>query len=296
MLFNGKVRSESNANYSNFITFFYRKSSIARAELTFYERHCFSFVGNAAVCRCLARIASSVALASQSSIRSEKLGHSANGLLDLLLKGAAHPSIHVCGICLEAIPALIAPGSDYSDRLLPILQQRAIVPASLRGGQDIGDSGVDFNEYVSFRENLLSPALIACYKNNRVFFVESCASAVHEFCAAPLTPQLPYQLEAALFCLSSVSIDASKRALLVNASPAAQQAAAKASLTLGGAETLDIATDARRHDEELAKCTDSIANNPACATSNPLTLAQTCSFIAKVSFLTTRHFFFGAFP
>ena len=66
---------------------------------------------NTAVCRCLARIASSVALASQSSIRSGKMGRAADGLLEVLLQGAAHPSIHVWGICLEAIPSLIVPGS-----------------------------------------------------------------------------------------------------------------------------------------------------------------------------------------
>lgn len=213
------------------------------------------------------------------------MGSSSNGLLELLLKGAAHPSIHVCGICLEAIPSLIAPGSNYSDRLLPILQQRAIVPATLRGNHAAAgaeDADVDFHEYTSFRENLLSAALAACYKNNRGYYVESCASAVDEFCAAPLTPQLPFQLEAALFCLCAVSMDVSKRALLVGASPAALSAAAKASASLGQAQTADIAADAKHHDEELAKCTFSIANNPITATSNPLALAQLCRFIAKV--------------
>ena len=238
-----------------------------------------------AACRCLARIASAIALAAQGPIKSGKMGRSSNGLLELLLKGAAHPSIHVCGICLEAIPALIAPGSNYSDRLLPILQQRAIVPATLRGNyanasEDEGD--IDFHEYTSFRENLLSAALSACYKNNRGFYLESCASAIDEFCAAPLTPQLPFRLEAALFCLSAVSMDASKRALLLGASPAAQTAAAKASAALGQAQTTDVAADAKKHNEELAKCTFSIANNPAAATSNPLALAQMCRFIAKV--------------
>eukprot|EP00563_Minutocellus_polymorphus_P006543 CAMPEP_0181034076 /NCGR_PEP_ID=MMETSP1070-20121207/7616_1 /TAXON_ID=265543 /ORGANISM="Minutocellus polymorphus, Strain NH13" /LENGTH=1222 /DNA_ID=CAMNT_0023111583 /DNA_START=327 /DNA_END=3995 /DNA_ORIENTATION=- len=241
---------------------------------------------SSAACRCLARIAAAIALAAQSSIRSGKMGRASNGLLELLLKGAAHPSIHVCGICLEAIPSLIAPGSNYSDRLLPILQQRAIVPATLRGnraGAGGQDADVDFHEYTSFRENLLSAALAACYKNNRSFYMESCASAIDEFCAAPLTPQLPFQLEAALFCLCAVSMDASKRALLVGASPAAQSAAAKASVALGQAQTADIAADAKKHDEELAKCTFSIAQNPATATSNPLTLAQMCRFIAKYS-------------
>ena len=238
-----------------------------------------------AACRCLARIASAIALAAQGPIKSGKMGRSSDGLLELLLKGAAHSSIHVCGICLEAIPSLIAPGSSYSDRLLPILQQRAIVPAALRGNHtttSADEADIDFHEYTSFRENLLSSALSACYKNNRGFYVESCASAIEEFCTAPLTPQLPFQLEAALFCLCAVSMDASKRALLVSASPAAQAAAAKASAALGQAQTSDIAVDAKKHDDELAKCTLSIANNPAAATSNPLTLAQLCRFIAKV--------------
>ena len=233
-----------------------------------------------AVCRCLARMASSVALAAQNFIRAGKMG---SGLLDFLLKGASHPSINVCGICLESIPRLIAPGSKFSDRLLPVLQQRAIVPTSLRRGSDFGDADceVDFSNYATFRENLLSVALVACYKNNRGFYMESCAFAINEFCTAQMTPQLPYQLEAALFCLSAVSMDSSKRALLVNASSSAQANAAKASLARGGAETVDIAADAMKHDEELAKCVSSISKNPACATSSALSLAQMCIFIAK---------------
>ena len=252
----------------------------------FYAFVIFRSTASLAACRCLARIASAIALAAQSPIRSGKMGRASNGLLELLLKGAAHPSIHVCGICLEAIPSLIAPGSNYSDRLLPILQQRAIVPSSLRGnhaGTGEQDADVDFHEYTSFRENMLSVALLACYKNNRSFYMESCASAIDEFCTAPLTPQLPFQLEAALFCLCAVSMDASKRALLVGASPAAQSAAAKASVALGQAQIADIDADAKKHDEELAKCTLSIAQNPATATVNPLALAQLCKFIAKVS-------------
>ena len=259
---------------------------LAHAQVLFMFWFLFRSTASPAACRCLSRIASAIALAAQSPIRSGKMGRASNGLLELLLKGAAHPSIHVCGICLEAITSLIAPGSNYSDRLLPILQQRAIVPSSLRGnhaGAEGQDADVDFHEYTSFRENLLSAALSACYKNNRSFYMESCASAIDEFCAAPLTPQLPFQLDAALFCLCAVSMDASKRALLVGASPAAQSAAAKASVALGQAQIADIDADAKKHDEELAKCTVSIAQNPATATANPLALAQLCKFIAKVS-------------
>lgn len=91
-------------------------------------------------------------------------------------------------------------------------------------------------------------------------------------------------------------MDASKRALLVGASPAAQAAAAKASAAQVQAQTVDIAADAKIHDEELAKCTFSIANKPAAATSNPLALAQLCRFIAKVRVIGKSFLLLGICP
>ena len=226
-----------------------------------------------------------MAIASQTGIRSGRMRHSARGLLELLLKAAAHPSVHVSGISIEALPSLITAGTDLSVRLLPILQQKAIVPSSLRGipsAQGAQDCGVDFHEYANFREHLLSAALVACYRGNRLFYMESCAAAIDEFCSTAVTPQLPYQLEAALFCLSAVSMEASKRALLVNASPAAQAAAAKVSSLQRHDVASDISQDCQRHDEELAKCIIALLKNPANATANPLTLAQMCRFLGKV--------------
>lgn len=242
--------------------------------------------GDVAVCRCLARIASLIAMASQSSLRSAQQHGSAAGLIDLLLKAAAHPSVHVCGIALEALPRLVCPETNLSIRLLPVLQRRAIIPHSHVGispSLDASDHcGVDFHEFESFREHLLSDGLLACYRNGRGFYMESCASAVDEFCAAPTSVKVSFQLEAALFCLCAVALDASKRALLLNASPAAQAAASKASaLRQGHDESGSVAEDARHHDTQLGRCTSALAKKPVCATSNPLTLTQMCRFLGK---------------
>ena len=240
------------------------------------------------VCRCLASIAASISIASQSALRSGKVdGSTANGMLELLMKAAAHPSIHVCGIALEAFPPFVTPSSDMALRLLPILQGRAIVPPSLVGMSNFDSCDVDFHEFEKFREHLLGDILVACYTSSRSYYIESCTSAVEEFCTSSPTPQLPYQLEAALFCLSAVSVDASKRALLVNATPAAQAAAAKACASRisgkGILENINISEDAKRHDEQLSRCTHALAKNMAIASSNPLSLAQMCRFVGKVS-------------
>jgi len=242
--------------------------------------------GDTAVCRCLARIAASITVATQTSLRSGSLQGSADGLIDLLFKAASHPSMHVCGIVIEVLPLLIGPESDLSIRLLPALQSKAIVPFSLVGLSQSGgsqeDCGVDFHEFENFREHILSEALVACYRSSRVYFLRSCASAIEEFCNADHTPHIPYQLEAALFCVGAVAMDASKRALLANASPAAQAAAAKASsFRRGENQSLDIAEDSKRHSEQLARCTESLAKNPSSVTSNPFALAQMCRFIGK---------------
>ena len=127
--------------------------------------------------------------------------------------------------------------------------------------------------------------LIACYISNRAYYVESCASAVAEFCASNANPQLYYQLEAALFCLSAVAMDASKRAMLLTATPATQLATANA-CTSEYYDTAEmkanaIAEDAKRHDEQLVRCIRALGKVLTVALSNPLALSQMCHFIGK---------------
>ena len=110
-------------------------------------------------------------------------------------------------------------------------------------------------------------------------------SAVEEFCASDLSPQLPYQMEAALFCLSAISMDASKWALLVTASPVACFAEEKAcSPRDSSTSEIDgeaIGHDAKCHDEQLARCVRALATAPDVASSNPMSLAQLGRFLGK---------------
>jgi hypothetical protein len=203
------------------------------------------------------------------------------------MKSVSHPTIHVCGIALEALVYIITPRSDLATQLLPMLQGKAIVPPSLVGLTTQDECEVDFNEFERFREHLLTEILTSCYTSNRAYYIESCTCAIEEFCSfsANPSPQTAYQLEAALFCLSAVSIDASKRALLVAASPAAQTAAAKA-CKMRNDENIgieEISQNSRKHDEHLARTIRALCNAPNSALSNPLFLSQMCRFIGKVS-------------
>lgn len=162
--------------------------------------------GDTAVCRCLARTAANVLLESEGLIQNGTLQPSLDGLLDLLFKAASHPSIYVCGIAVEALAVVARSNSELSTRLLPHLQGKAIIPFHL-----IEDVDGSLEEYINFRNRVLEDALISCYMGCSTFYMESCGSAIEEFCHASPSPHLPYQLEAALFCILAVSDRATKR-------------------------------------------------------------------------------------
>lgn len=214
----------------------------------------------------------------------------------MLLKAAAHPSVHVCGIALESLPSLILPGHRLSELLLPILQQKVVYPPHLVGSvdsdisMDVDDNDIDFEQFNQFREDCLIEALEKCYLNNRVFYLESCAIAMENLCSVspPLSASNVYQLEGALFCLRAVSIEASKRALLMNSSPAAQAAAARAFSSRTGNIVENISEDAALHDQILVRCVAALTKAPSCPSSNPLALSQMCQFIGKVSEFVLR--------
>jgi hypothetical protein len=161
--------------------------------------------GDVAVCRCLARTAAIVLLESESLIKDGTLQASPAGLLELLFKAASHPSLHVCSIAMEALTAFTPSNGELSTRLLPCLQGKAIIPINI-----MGDVHGRLDDYINFRDCVLANALIACSAGCNAFYLESCRSAIEEFCQAPSSPHLPYQLEAALFCMIAVSEKTSK--------------------------------------------------------------------------------------
>ena len=203
--------------------------------------------GDTAVCRCLARTAAKVLHESQGLIKNGTLQASLDGLLDLLFKAASHPSVYVCGIAVEALAVIIPSNIELSTKLLPYLQGKAIIPFHL-----IGDVDGSLDDYINFRDRVLTDTLVACYTGCGTFYLESCASAIEEFCQASPSQHLPYQLEAALFCMIAVSARASK-------TPDKQ--------VLCG---------------QLEKMIAALVKNDFSTTSHPLVMAGMCRFIGKV--------------
>lgn len=248
----------------------------------------FASVGDSGVCRCLTNIARSIAEASRSLIKSGQLEGAENGMIALLMKAMSHSSLNVYSIALDAFNSCIGASSDLPTRLLPILQGKAIVPPSLVGLSNDFDADIDFHEFERFRENQLTDILCNCYVNCRSYYMESCCIAIEEFCSGVPNPHTPYQLEAALFCLCAVSFDASKRALLIKASPAAQAAAAKACASqLPGSTVANVAgigEDARHHDQKLSRCILAVYKCQSISSfNNPFFLCQLCRLLGKVS-------------
>ena len=168
-----------------------------------------------------------------------------DGLLELLFRAIAHPSIHVCGIALEAFSDIAPSNTELSTRLLPYLQGKAILPVQLRNDTE----GIE--EFIDFRDRFLKESLVACYTGCSAYYLTSCASAIEEFCQATALPHLPHQLEAALFCVVAVSSKAKKSA------------------------------DKQTLDEQLVKITSALKNNAFATTSNRFVMARMCSFTSQ---------------
>jgi hypothetical protein len=249
------------------------------------------------VCRCLAGIALSIASASKTLMLSGKLNGNEKGMVALLLTAVSHSSLNVYSLALDAFTFLINPRNDLSTRLLPLLQSKAITPPSLVGLSSHHDADIDFHEFERFREYQLAEILSLCYVDCRSYYIDSCCMAIQEFCSVAPSPHTSFQMEAALFCLCTVSIDASKRALLADASPAAIKAVAKAcSSQQPGILDVDeraFSDDAKNHDEKLAKCIMEISRCQAISSfNNPLFLSQLCRVLGAVSELMGMKFIF----
>lgn len=200
--------------------------------------------GDVSVCRCLARTAAVVLTHSQDLINQGTLEGSPDGLLELLLKAVAHPSLYVCGIAVEALTNVTPTSAELSAKLLPFLQGKAIIPFHLIYNDDGG-----LEEYLLFRERVLADGLSGCYSGCNSFFLQSCSSAIEEFCQASLTPHTPFQLEAALFCMVAVSKKAVKT------------------------------IDKRDLCAQLERMVSALAKSPSTVTSHPLAMMKACRFV-----------------
>jgi hypothetical protein len=189
------------------------------------------------------------------------------GILDLLMKSAAHPSVNICGIALDVLSNLVPLDPVFIIQLLEILQRRAIVPHIIVGGvptilaSDV--CGIDFHEFESFRQNTLTDALQACFRQNAPYYMNSCTSAIEEFCAAEPTVAVSFQLEAALYCMGAVSMEV--------------MASQKNEMKLE-----EVEASGRNHNLQLTRCLSALGTKPVCITANPLTLAQLNHFLRQV--------------
>lgn len=171
-------------------------------------------IGDFDVCRNLARIASSVCDAWIDIInRSESVQSYSpdGGAVALLLKGANHPYVNICALCLRPLTRLMPLVSTLPLELLPVLQRRAIIPHHLRGGKidlDAFDQcGVTIHDFHNFRLDVLSDALFACWAKSNEHYMDSCTSAIEEFCCTTSSIEVSLQAEAALFCIEQIYWD-----------------------------------------------------------------------------------------
>ena len=213
--------------------------------------------GDDAVCRNLARIAASVCEAWKDVTPRDPSIQLDQGIIELLLQAAAHPSISVAGIALRVLPPLISPSNALSVKLLPVLQRRAITPHHVNAGAVCAVAtdayGVSFQDFHRFREDVLRDALVACWKANGNGYMDSCTSAVEEFCGDQATASLSFHLEAALFCIEAA-----------------------------GAVAMEH-VEGFGQSSQLKRCTHALARKPESLRSNPLTISRMSSLMQRVS-------------
>ncbi len=220
--------------------------------------------GDTAVCRCLARMAARILLEAQDDIKKGSIETSLVGVFDLMYKAISHPSLDVSVIALEALSSFMPSDKSLSTRLLPLLQGKAIIPFHLFSEEDIDG----FDEFRNFRELILNDALVACYSGCELFFLESCCSAIEEFCIANQSAHLPYQFEAALFCMIAISDEVAKQFRKYHHSESS---------------SISVDTDAQKIHSYLERIVSALASNAFSTTSHPLVMARMCRFLNKVS-------------
>lgn len=223
-----------------------------------------SFIpGDVHVCRNLVRIVAAVVDAWVDIIEFGVQGQNgapASGAISLLVKGASHPSVHVCAISLPIIARILPKVSSLPQELLPVLQRKAIIPHHIRNGQislDTSDiCGVSFHDFQVFRTTVLSEALVACWRESGDHYMDSCISAVEEFCSVLPTSDVSLQLEAALFCIEQVS-----------------------------SSFLNGQNQNAMFENQMKRIFSVVPTKPPSLMSNPITRERVCRFIRKVSFI-----------
>ena len=212
--------------------------------------------GDHDVCRNLARIASAVATSYVKTTAGGPPRQTERGLVDILFKVAAHPRVNIASIGIHTIPLLLGPTNSIVRDALPILQRRAIIPHEIVADevelQTESFSDVSFEDFLDFREHVLADALIACWRSDGKTFLDSCTSAVEEFCSEGSSISVSLFLEAAIFCIEAVGTPVMS----------SHQQFAQA--------------------DQLKRCTQALFSKPTSLLSSPLTLSRMAKMIQKV--------------
>jgi len=189
-----------------------------------------------------------------------------SGAIALLLKAAGHPSVNLCAISLHVLVRMVSIMPSLAHELLPTLQRRAITPHCLKNGRislDAVDiSGVNFHEFQNFRSNVLKDALVVCWKTYGNHYMDSCTSAVEEFCSVSSSNGVSLQLEAALFCIEKVADD-----------------------------TLD-SQHPFPHNGQMKRLLAALSLKPPSLMVNPLTRERMCRFLRKVTLNCKLYFWY----
>ena len=165
--------------------------------------------------------------------------------------------------------------------MFPILQKRASWPECFENDSIhpqlsrciIEEYGVDFDEFESFRENTLSTALVSCYLLDCRLYLKSCSEIIHHICQSHSKSNWR-QLEAALFSVNVAAVEICKNI-------------AHTGSQLNDTEGYNTTNqeESRFHNQMLSNCIAALSTSSDVCTCNPLTLAQMCRFIGKVSYI-----------
>ena len=208
------------------------------------------------MCRNLARIAAAVATSYVKTTVDGQPRRTERGLVDMLFKVAAHPRVSIASIGIETIPLLLSPENSIVREALPVLQRRAIIPHDVTGDQvelqTESFSDISFEDFLDFREHVLTDALVGCWKTDGPGFFDSCTSAIEEFCTKGSSVSVSLFLEAAIFCIEAVG-----DTVMSSHQPFAQS-------------------------EQLKRCTQALASRPMSLLTSPLTLSRMAKMLEKV--------------
>ena len=189
-----------------------------------------------------------------------------HGLIEFLFKTLSHPSIKIHGVTLGVTSEFVSAQTSLGRELLPLLQRKVIIPhhtneAGILSLLQTDQYGVTIDEFLHFREHVIADALCACWKFDSETYLNSCTSAIEEFCSGDAGANLSFHLEAALFCVESVGSQ------------------------LHGSDLVSFA-------DQLSRCMASLSKKTNCITSNPLAIARLASFLQKVRAIEKecRHF------